>query len=89
MVSEGLARTRPADRSPNLTLKASDMSTVAAVNGSNRIVPCWPLSASISLVTCPDDHYLPSCHSFASRGSVEISYKYLIVPDACLGQYAT
>jgi hypothetical protein len=29
----------------------------AAVNGSNRIAHDWPLSASISLLTCLDDLY--------------------------------
>lgn len=34
----------------------------AAANGSNRIAPRCPRSPSISLLTCVDDLYGPSCH---------------------------
>jgi hypothetical protein len=40
----------------------------AAANGSSRIAPRSPRLTSISPLTCSDDLYRPSCHSFTPRG---------------------
>src|SRR5450631_4431856 len=38
-------------------------------NGSNRIAPRCPRSTDINALSCLDDLYRPTCHSFASRGA--------------------
>ena len=40
----------------------------AAANGSNRIARRCPQPTTTDQLTCVNDLYRPSCHSFASRG---------------------
>jgi hypothetical protein len=64
----GIAGTLIAQR---LTIKRQ-LRTPAAANGSNRIALTCPPSSNISALTCLDDLYLPSCHSFTPRESVNL-----------------
>src|SRR5438067_11282531 len=53
--------------------------TPAAANASNRIALTCPPSSDISALTCLDDLYRPSCHSFTPRWSPTIGHELLAV----------
>ena len=52
--------------------------TAAAANGSNRIALMYLPLPGIGSLTCRNDPYRPSCHSFASRGSPRNGVKSLL-----------
>src|SRR5439155_11197738 len=67
----------------SLTRKRQASRVLAAANGSNRIVLRCPGSPGIDTLTCLDDLYRPSCHSFTPRRSKGTASCPASTPKAC------